>query len=143
MIEVLVALLVMALGLLGFALMQTLNLRYTQSANYRTQATNLANELVDQMRVNRLSSADFVAASFTAGEITVPAAGCPRPVGTAVEITGANGVIASWECKVVQLLGEGASANVAYADGLVTVVLSWGDRVGDDPNTSFELETRL
>ena len=57
MIEVLIALLVLAFGLLGFALLQTLNLRYTQSANTRTQATNLAYDLLDQMRSNRLTTA--------------------------------------------------------------------------------------
>ena len=53
MIEVLIALLVLAFGLLGLAFMQTLNLRYTKSAQQRTQAVNLASELLDTMRANR------------------------------------------------------------------------------------------
>src|SRR5690554_8062465 len=80
MIEVLVSLLVLALGLLGFALLQTMNLRYTQSADYRTHATNLAYELADQMRANRLSAADYTAATFAAG--TVAGGNCGRPTGT-------------------------------------------------------------
>lgn len=72
MIEVLVALVILAIGLLGFALLQTMNLRFTQSANYRTQATNLAYDLLDQMRANRFQAVWYggaSGASFGAGEI--------------------------------------------------------------------------
>ena len=57
LIEVLIALLVLAFGLLGFALLQTMNVRFVQSANYRTQATNLSYELLDQIRINRIAAA--------------------------------------------------------------------------------------
>src|SRR5690606_1313288 len=70
LIEVLIAILILAVGLLGFALMQTTTLRYTQSSDYRTRATNLAYELLDQMRVNRLSAADYVAAGFAAKTVS-------------------------------------------------------------------------
>lgn len=49
MIEVLIAIVVMSIGLLGFALLQTMNVRFVQSANFRTQATNLSYELLDQI----------------------------------------------------------------------------------------------
>lgn len=55
MIEVLITIIVLAFGLLGFALLQTMNVRFVQSANYRTQATNLAYDLIDQMRANASS----------------------------------------------------------------------------------------
>lgn len=148
LIEVLIAILILAVGLLGFALMQTTTLRYTQSSDYRTRATNLAYELLDQMRVNRLSAADYVAAGFAAK--TVSGTSCPRAVGSQIPITGEDGFIERWQCQVVQTLGEDASATVEYnpASGLATVVLSWEDRieearVGDDPSTSFSVETHL
>lgn len=53
LIEVMVAVLILAFGLLGFALLQTTNVRFVQSANYRTQATNLANDLIELMRAQR------------------------------------------------------------------------------------------
>ena len=37
LLEVLIALVVLGFGLLGYALLQTMNLRFTQSANQRTQ----------------------------------------------------------------------------------------------------------
>lgn len=50
MIEVMVAVLVLSLGLLGLAALQGVSLRNNQSANYRTQATNLAYEFIDTAR---------------------------------------------------------------------------------------------
>src|SRR5690606_37357910 len=50
LIEVMVAVLVLSLGLLGLAALQGLSMRNNQSANYRTQATNLAYEFIDTAR---------------------------------------------------------------------------------------------
>ncbi len=52
-VEVLVALLVLAIGLLGLAALQAQGLRFNHDAYVRTQATNLAYEIVDRMRTNR------------------------------------------------------------------------------------------
>lgn len=143
LIEVMIALVVLALGLLGFALLQTMNLRYTQSANYRTVATNLAYDLLDQMRANRLSADEYNAATFAVGDAPVGAA-CTRHLGTPA-IAGTNGIIERWQCQVVEALGDQASAGVQYdrVSGLATVVINWSDRVTSDPHTSFEVETYL
>ena len=74
LIEVMVAVLVLGVGLLGFALLQTMSVRFTQSANQRTQATNLAYDMLDQMRVNRLAAGQYVGnyAAATSGAGCVP-----------------------------------------------------------------------
>ncbi|WP_457319849.1 type IV pilus modification protein PilV, partial [Stenotrophomonas sp. P5_B8] len=56
LLEVLIAIVVLAFGLLGFAMLQTTSVRFVQSANYRTQATNLAYDLTELMRSNRFQS---------------------------------------------------------------------------------------
>lgn len=53
LIEVLIALLVLAIGLLGLAGLQTTGLHSNHSANLRTQATLLAYDLADRTRANR------------------------------------------------------------------------------------------
>ncbi|TXI79686.1 MAG: type IV pilus modification protein PilV [Dechloromonas sp.] len=50
LIEVMVAVLVLSIGLLGMASLMGVSLRNTQSANYRTQAANLAYEYIDTAR---------------------------------------------------------------------------------------------
>lgn len=68
LIEVLVALLVLAIGLLGLAALQAQGLRFNHDAYVRTQATHLAYDIIDRMRANPTSAAAYTAAD--------PAAGC-------------------------------------------------------------------
>ncbi|WP_312327768.1 type IV pilus modification protein PilV [Stenotrophomonas sp.] len=142
LLEVLVAVVVLAFGLLGFALLQTMNVRYVQSANYRTQATNLAYDLTEQMRSNRHASEWYSNASFAAG--TKTAAGvCARPINNVTVEQN----IARWQCQVVKALGNNASANVTVSAGVATVRVSWADerwsRTAPDAATTFEIVTQL
>lgn len=147
MIEALVALLILAVGLLGFALLQTMNLRFTQSAQQRTQATNLAYDLLDQMRANHSQAAWYAGsagAGFEAGDVDLTDAAClTRPLG-AVSI--AQNIL-RWQCQAARTLGETASAMVTYNNGVVAVTISWGDERWNpedpDTETSFALTTRL
>ena len=111
LIEVLIALVILALGLLGFALLQTLNLRYTQSANYRTQATNLAYDLLDQMRSNHYAAAWYASCRATSLRVNADAtwarsrsnrtwragsARCFRPWATRRERPSPTTIVMSW-----------------------------------------------
>lgn len=52
LLEVLIAVLVLAIGLLGMAGLQVAGLRNNQSAYYRSQATQLAYDMADRVRAN-------------------------------------------------------------------------------------------
>lgn len=52
LIEVLVALLVLSIGLLGLAALQTTSLQYNTGSYFRTQSTFLAYDIIDRMRAN-------------------------------------------------------------------------------------------
>jgi len=147
LLEVLIALLILGFGLLGFALLQTMNVRFVQSANYRTQATNLAYDLIDLMRAQRsdtLNGGAYATASFAAGSVAASDGPCAWPTGTSV--TQAQN-IARWRCQVVKTLGDKAAANVNINNGVVTVGIAWGDQRWDktapDTTTTFTLVTRL
>lgn len=58
MIEVLVALFVLALGLLGLAMLQTTSLRLNTNSYSRTQATFLAYDILDRIRANPVGFED-------------------------------------------------------------------------------------
>lgn len=64
LIEVLVAVLVLAIGLLGLAGLQTQSLRYNNEAYFRTQATLLAMDMADRLRTN-LETARTSPGSYT------------------------------------------------------------------------------
>lgn len=66
LIEVLIALLVLAIGLLGLAALQAQGLRFNHDAYVRTQATHIAYDIVDRMRVNRTNLAAYTAAPAVA-----------------------------------------------------------------------------
>ncbi|WP_423162847.1 type IV pilus modification protein PilV [Stenotrophomonas maltophilia] len=142
LLEVLIAIIVLAFGLLGFALLQTMNVRFVQSANYRTQATNLAYDLTEQMRSNRYQAAWYTAASFAAGSKSAEKA-CTADTGD-VAIAAK---IERWQCQVVKALGDDAGAEVTYKGGVVNVAITWGDQRWDpdDPDkaTTFALATEL
>lgn len=53
LIEILITLLVLAVGLLGLAALQSVSLRAGQISLNRTQAVNLAYEVIDHARANR------------------------------------------------------------------------------------------
>ena len=52
LVEVLIAMVILAVGLLGLAALQASGLKSNQSAYYRSQATQLAYDISDRMRVN-------------------------------------------------------------------------------------------
>lgn len=58
LLEVLIALLVLSIGLLGLAALQTTSLRSNEMANMRTTATQLAYDISDRMRANPEGVAD-------------------------------------------------------------------------------------
>lgn len=62
MIEVLVALVILAIGVLGFSALQLRSMEATTEASNRTMAMNLARDLSERIRINRLGLADYITA---------------------------------------------------------------------------------
>lgn len=137
LLEVMIAVFVLGVGLLGFALMQTMNVRFAQSANHRTQATNLTYELLDQMRVNRILASAYVGDY----EATTSDAACVPPTG---DNLGAASYRSVWECRLGKALGAGASATVSMTGDQVDVSVLWGDeRWVSDAQQAFSASTQL
>lgn len=143
LIEVMIAILVLGIGLLGFALLQTMNVRFTKSAQQRTVATALAYEVLDMMRMQRSDAGLGAYNQITYGSFgaVVPGA-CARP---AAATTASN--ITRWKCEVRTALPDGAAQVVLAADGNVTVNVRWGDahwaEDAADVDTTFTLVSRL
>lgn len=149
LIEVLIALLILAFGLLGLAFLQVLNVRYTQSAQQRTIATNLAYEALDLIRINQVASDQYDGLAFDSTSVTIPPGGCNRVVG-AVDSSDAATNIERWQCEVVASLPAGRGTVAVAADGITTVTIAWSDDVGradEDASapltTSFTVTTRI
>jgi type IV pilus assembly protein PilV len=74
-IEMLVALVILSLGMLGMAALQVRGQQYNTAAHVRTQATILAGELIEQMRVNPDPNGDGILDDYA---MTIPTA-APTP----------------------------------------------------------------
>lgn len=109
LLEVLVAVLVLSIGLLGVAALQALSLRYNHEAYLRGQAVLLAYDMADRMRAN---SSAF--SSTTSTYITATAAdnGCTQTA-TADAASCTSAQIAAhdlqeWNGSLASLLPSGA-----------------------------------
>ncbi len=75
-IEVLVAVLVLALGLIGLAALQASGVKNMQTAYNRSQAIHLAQDIADRIRANSVAAATYVDVNANSiadyGESTVP-----------------------------------------------------------------------
>ncbi len=134
LIEVMIAILVLAFGLLGFALLQTMNVRFTKSAQQRTVATNLAYELVDVMRSQRSQGSFYNGITFASfSGVTPPAGGCARVVAATPT---AN--IDRWKCEVRKALPGGEAQVLLAANGVVSVEVRWGDANWETDTTKID-----
>lgn len=128
LIEVLVALLILGIGLLGLTGLQAHSLRNNYNAYLRTQATFNVYEIIDRMRANRTYALTggydtAFTSSATGGDCS---AGC-----SAVEMKNAD--LNQWLSMVSRLPGGEGSIAVNAGEAVVTV--RWYDRRdGDDTN---------
>lgn len=135
LIEVMVAVIVLSIGLLGLAALQTTGLRNNHSAYYRSQATFLAYDIIDRMRANRDAA--------TAGNYNLAMPATP---------SGGSGIAAADQAEWINSLGNllpsgDGSIAVNSATGATTVVVQWDDQRAEGaalPVTKqFTVQTQL
>jgi type IV pilus assembly protein PilV len=110
LIEILISLLILAIGLLGMAGLQTVSLRNTQSAYQRTQAAILSTDIVERVRAN-LQGVEAGSYDNADGAVT---AACNSVSGCTAEQMAANDV-AEWKAALAATLPLGAGTVCADA----------------------------
>jgi len=143
LIEVLIALLVLSIGLLGLAALQTSGLRSSQMARMRTTATQLAYDISDRMRANRAGMARH--AYTIAANDPDPASGdndsCEQAQCTAGQMARYD--LATWR-RAIHSLPGGTGSITTRVDAAVeihTITVYWdeyrkgatGTACGPDP----------
>ncbi|BBD77775.1 type IV pilus modification protein PilV [Hydrogenophilus thermoluteolus] len=138
LIEVLIAVLVLAIGLLGVAALQANALKANQSALQRSQATMLAYLMLDAMRANRDAA--------TAGGYNLGTPGSPdtpecNPPSENDLITRDQ---AYWLGKLKENLGNSACGLIACTATSCTVKVFWDDsRAGGSTTQIIEVTSQL
>lgn len=135
LIEVLVALLVTAVGLMGVGFLLVFAIQRTQSSEQLGVATDMAQQGLDMMRANRLGAFRMT------GENQDEDTACAVAEGASLSPEQRR---RRWDCSFARAL-PGAQANWTYSEGIARIDITWnrdrGDESAQDSTLSFE--TRL
>jgi type IV pilus assembly protein PilV len=130
LIEVMIAVLIMSIGLLGVAAMQATALKNSQSALERSQAVIESYAILDAIRVNQEEGRN---GSYTR------AMTCAAPMGADL----VNADIGRWITSMKASLGADAcgAINCVAATRTCTVTVRWNDSRGTGGNSAQEVAT--
>ena len=129
LIEILVALLVLSLGVLGMAAMQIRALKGNQSSMQRTQAVMMSYYILDAMRVDKDSAKGL---NYNTGSLSAGVIGAicdPAGVtGTTLAKVNLNHWITSLKANIGNASDSSTcGAVLCDADGVCTVQVKWDD----------------
>lgn len=145
LIEVMVTLVVLAVGLLGLSALLSTGLRFNTSAVYRSQATNMAYFIIDCMQANRTAA---IAQDYVSGiPDTLPACSAPT-VSALAGSTLAEQDLDLWRQTLACVLPQGTGAiavNTAANSppNSFTVTVQWDDSHGQQSPQQFTTATGL
>ena len=111
LIEVLVALLVLAIGLLGLAALQTTGLKFGHQSYERTQAVLQAYDVIDRMRANKSGTGSTINSAFDSvalGNLPTVPVDCAAALCDGGQLAAYD--IRSWNTANAGLLAEGRGA---------------------------------
>ncbi|PWG65142.1 type IV pilus modification protein PilV [Sediminicurvatus halobius] len=143
--EVLVAVLVLSIGLLGLAAMQVRALQYNQSAYLRSQASLLAYDVMERMRANPSAAvAGDYDVALTDAPASVTACNTSSSSCSAGQLAAYD--LATWQCQLGNWSSSSACAGLGIDAGILpdgrgaiqragnsfTVTIQWTDRRDDD-----------
>ena len=131
LVEVMVAVFVLAIGLLGLAGLQVASLKSNHSAQLRTEAVIHVYDIIDRMRVNK------VVAKAGGYDIALATA---SPVSTSVVDTDR----VAWKAAIAASLPDGDGA-IVTATGVTTITIQWDDSrgAGGSNTQRFSMSTEL
>jgi type IV pilus assembly protein PilV len=125
LVEVLIAILVLSIGLLGLAMLQLESLKHNTDAYYRTQATLLAYDIIDRMRANANAARNgsYVVAGAPAAQTCGDTGGCASAANLA------SYDLHVWYQKLTEALPADATpSSITMAGNQITVNITWNER---------------
>jgi len=127
LIEILVSVIILAIGMLGLAAMQNTSLRFSYDSYVRTQASFLAYDLIDRIRANPDANLYTLDATQTIAQQNCFSGDTCTPA----QIRQFD--LHYWQQQVNQLLPD-ATVAVTFdnTQNIYTMTLSWEDRVEND-----------
>ena len=130
LLEVLVSVLILAIGLLGIAALQSITLKNTQSSSERTAAIIQSYAMLDMMRANRDTARS---GGYNTGLL------CEAP-----EDPGASRVAGDqdrWIAQLKQSMGDSACGSIECGAVECSVTVQWDDSRGSDGDAEQTITT--
>ena len=127
LIEVLVAMLILGVGLLGAAAIQLNALKYTDSSLMSSQASFIAYDMMDRIRAN--SGADYTITPPSSGNLSV----------------ARDQDLYDFKQSIIGFGGASATGSIALSQRVYTITITWDDsRAANTANNrrSFVLTSR-
>jgi type IV pilus assembly protein PilV len=109
LIEVLVALLILTVGLLGAAAVQLNALKYTDSSRMTSQASFIAYDMMDRIRAN--SGADYTVTPPTSGNLSV----------------ARDQDLYDFTTNIISFGGPTATGSITLNQRVYTITINWSD----------------
>lgn len=134
LIEVLVAVLVLSIGLIGLAALQVAALQANQISYQRSQATNLAYDVIERMRANRQAALN--------GNYDTPFQDPPECEDPSDGGSLAQTDLNQWHMALSCSLSGGQGQITTNANNIVGVTIRWRDRDDDDSEATESFTTR-
>lgn len=140
LLEVMVALVIFSIGLLGLAGLQSQSLRYNHSAYLQTQATFLAYDILDRMRANKAQAelGGYNADLSTDGSNN----NCNDSSVSCETSEMAQFDVFEWKNLLANRLPDG-DGTVAENDDVFTVTIQWDDPGTPDDQSEIQIQSRL
>lgn len=129
LLEVLVAVLILGIGLLGIAAMQATSLRNSQSALERSQAVIQTYTIIDAMRANRAGAGGALGGAYNTGGFE-----CVAPSGTTLAQTDRGAWITGMK-QTMGTAGDSTTCGSIACNGttqVCTVAVRWDDSRAQD-----------
>jgi type IV pilus assembly protein PilV len=158
LVEVMIALVILSIGLLGISKLILFSARSNDSAYLRSQATALAYSILDAMHANRPTAINGAYVIASANSASDPGVQCDSASPCTDSLVLAQFDLFQWKSRLLALgpTGDGSVAIAASADPVsgttsttATVTVRWDDTVakqtfGEPPGTAaVTLETIL
>lgn len=141
LLEVLVAVLVLSIGLLGLAGLQTFSLRNNHSSLLRSQAVVMAYDALDRMRSNRDEALRGTASNYNTNfDIDVDSVDCSSSCDAAQV---AQHDLAVWKDDLARILPGGEGRIVIENNDKATVQVRWSDNRDSGDQLTVSVETML
>ena len=129
-IEILVAVLILSIGLLGLAGLQMQTLRNNESSLERSMAVAETHAIADAMRADRVNAQNGLFNLALAAS---------APTGT----TFREVVLANWRQNLINALGADATGSVNCNGTLCTIVVQWDDTRGTAGTATQQITTQV